>query len=135
MAQITPASLMDPNGPVTATLFPEQATNAITVKLQGYIDEAYADSRVVALASDSAKQNKAARAWSLYRTFDDVAVRMTAEPMAVNNGAEAGSSSYTFDQIQAMMDRALRYLKEFNDAAVVVGAVKRPINVKNVYVW
>jgi len=73
--------------------------------MTAFLNEAYNDQRVVSIA-DAAKQDRAARAWALYRVFDAVAIRMTAEPLGVNNGAESGSHDYDLEQVTKMEERA-----------------------------
>lgn len=131
---LTYADLMYPLGPVTAELFPEKALNVIQADVTAFLTEAYAKDLVIGL-TDDAKKDKSARAWALYRTFDSAAIRMTAEPLQVNNGAESGSHGYSMDQIQAMEERAQKYLDEFNGLAVVVGAARPPIFARNSFTW
>lgn len=110
--------LMAPNGPVDTFLFPKTGRRQIAARLTQYLANAYADARVVALASDTTRSDRLARAWALYQVYTAVVDRMSAQPLTVAV-TEKGSSTYSSAQIQNMKDRAAQYLAEFEGLLIV----------------
>jgi hypothetical protein len=108
---MTPADLRLPAGPVTQDLFPGEQGNVTDVKLQGYLDRAYGDSR---LTSDPAtgRYDRMARALALHFIFFDVFVRMSAQPANLTV-AEKGGHGYDMEQIENMRTISDQYLAEF----------------------
>lgn len=131
---ITTASLLEPEGPITFKLFPGEQSNVLTVRLQGYIDRALLDSRVVA-QPDPTKVDPMTRALALYYAFTDVYVRMSAEPMTLSV-TEKGSHGYSAEQIRNMRGLADRYLAEMiGFLPVSVGIRPGTVAVPNKFGW
>lgn len=107
---IVAADLLQPNGPVTAKLFPGLSKTKLTTQLTAYIARAAADSRVVD-ETNATKKDPITRALALYYTFNDVYIRMSAEPISVNV-TEKGSTGYNMAQIDNMRALAQGYLDE-----------------------
>lgn len=113
MARITAHELIDPHGPLELVLFPGTQSNVFEVRVEGWLNRAYGDSRIPSSASETTK-NQLARALALHFAYTAVVQRMAAQPLTVTT-AEKGSSGYSVDQIKLMQARADQYLVEFSD--------------------
>lgn len=100
---VTPAQLLAPQGDLEASLFPGEATDALNMRLQGYISEGEART------SDDA----AVRAWAYHRAFHAVYIRLTTTPHQVSF-EDQGGHSYLMSQIENVYNLSRRYLEEFN---------------------
>lgn len=128
--------LLSPNGPIDPKLFPGEESNVLAARLERYVENAYDDERVAALTPDAVK-DKGARALALSTAFNDVYIRMSAEPLTVSLGSEKGSHGYSAAQLQNIKAIADGYLAELEDLvpttsdAVVAGTM----GVRNTFVW
>lgn len=76
------ADLLQPDGRVASSFFPDDDATALADRLDTYLTAAYADPRVVALTTD-AEQDAAARQWAYYRAFEAVADRVFGEAASI----------------------------------------------------
>lgn len=120
---VAPADLLAPKGPVTTTLFPGEGVPELTVRLQQYIDNGEADSRVAAMPAD--QQDALVRNYALYQVFRDVHIRMTAEPLTVSV-TDKGGHGYSTEQIKSMKELRDRFLGDFEAGLVVEEAAPAP---------
>ncbi len=131
---VTSGDLMSPVGPVENTLFPDTDTRDIATIVTAKITAAYADGRVAAI-TDIDKKDRAAGFLALYYIFDSIALRMTAEPLTVNNGVEQGTTQYNVQQVNLMQARANGYLAQLNGLLVANSPAPRPLAARNVFTW
>lgn len=115
-------TLLEPKGPLTTTLFPNEDRGALLVRADAYLERADADGRVKGL--DPAVIDQGTTALALHFAFSDVVIRMSSEPLTVNV-AEKGSHGYSTAQIETMKQLRDGYLNdledliETNDATVI----------------
>lgn len=126
---LTADDLLQPKGPVSMVLFPGQQGNVVSDMLDEYLDAAYNDARVAAQTNPI--KDALARAWSLYLVFDNVCIRMSAEPITVTVDGK-GSHGYSREQIQAMERLRDKYLSDFNGMLLTPGA-QPPSNLPGSY--
>lgn len=118
---ITAADLTSPVGDVDgAVWFPSLSGGQLTTLLTGYIADAYSRT-----AND-----RAAAQWSYYRAATAVADRITGEAASktvslVDQGSK--STSLLGSQIQYWIDKAARYLAEFQELIAVVATTTDPL--------
>lgn len=116
MAQLTASDLMAPAGPVESFLFPEEDSNQLPDRLNGYLANAYVDARVAAFPD--ATQNSMAKAYALWQVYTAVYTRLSAMPITVTV-AEKGGHGYSAEQIRNFRDLANKYLADFNGMLIV----------------
>jgi hypothetical protein len=96
---LSPGDLRSPTGDLGDSLFPGESSGKLDERLQGYIDEGYSKASAAALAGDDA--DEAAKAWSYYRAYNAVYVRMLNNPSTVQMERQ-GQTSTLWSQIEAM---------------------------------
>lgn len=114
---IAGADLLSPSGPLDTSLFPGEASNVLDARVQGYIDDAYNDPRVIA-QNDATRKDNLARNYALWRAFEVVYLRMTTHPVALSV-TEKGSHGYSNEQIRNVRQLMDKYLADFNGLLVV----------------
>jgi hypothetical protein len=120
---VTPESLLEPEGVVNPALFPDDDSAALMLRLQTYIDKANTT------ASDYAFMDTdvAVRALVLHRTFDAAYIIACSRPASEDSKVPIlGSTGYAKDQRDALRDRSLAYLAEYEKLLVQVTTVVQP---------
>lgn len=115
---VVPAQLLAPSGPITPLLFPGEDTNALTSRLQAYIDNAGLRSEVIAAAGDVPRADNMIIAFALWTAFTDVYIRMSAQPLTINV-TEKGGHGYNTEQLRNMKALAQKYWDDFVNLQIV----------------
>lgn len=92
---LLPENFLVPKGQFRSAMFPE--IDDLDAALQGWIDEAYADTAVAALPDDGTR-DAAVKAWVYKVGYFDVYLRLKSNPI---KGDVEGQGSATFDKSQA----------------------------------
>jgi hypothetical protein len=124
---ISPGDLRSPAGDLGDSLFPGESSGKLDERIQGYIDEGY-DKAAAAGLTDPDDQDEAAQAWSYYRAYNAVYVRMLNNPSTVTMEKQ-GQASTLWSQIEAMgklADAALASYRELLPADVGAGPPSLP---------
>jgi hypothetical protein len=100
---VTAVQLISPVGPLTTTFFPEESLQDLTARATQYVANAVADPAIAA-ASPASKQDQMTLYLALAQAFDDIYLRMSAEPLQVNV-TEKGNQGYSVAQITNMKER------------------------------
>ena len=87
---LSPKDLRSPSGEIQDDLFPDDTDHALGVRLDSYILEA--EGKVPAATDDAVK------AWAYYRSFRDVFIRLSNEPLDQTLN-DQGTSRMSKDQI------------------------------------
>lgn len=98
------AALIDPSGRILPALFPGEDAATVEERVQGYLDTAYA----LASVSAAADPDAAAKAYTYWRAFDAVCMRMMREAARLGL-AEQGERTVLDSQLkfwQGERDRA-----------------------------
>lgn len=107
---ITPGDLRSPKGDLGDSLFPGESSGKLEERFQGYLDEGYSKASAAALTGEDA--DEVAKAWSYYRAYQAVYVRMLNNPSSVTMERQ-GSASTMWSQIEAMGKLADSALDEY----------------------
>lgn len=102
---------------------PGGPTGTLNIRLQGYLDAAYAEltRKAPEFALESPERaDDAARAYGYYRARLAVAERLSTEPASLTL-ADAGSRTYSAEQIKTFKDAAAENLTQWRE--ILVGAV------------
>lgn len=86
---VTPASLLEPAGLVTPSLFPGEGDATLTARLQAYINE----------GDEKTATDAGIRAWAYHRAFMAVWIRLTTNPNT-ENFQDQGGHSFLQSQIE-----------------------------------
>lgn len=96
------ADVKSPKGLIESAMFPDENTVALDVRLTAYIDEG--ESRATPIA-DADANDDAVKAWTYWRAFTAVFIRLSASPSSATLNDQA-SASYLLTQIQHFRDMA-----------------------------
>lgn len=124
---LSPGDLRSPTGDLGDSLFPGESSGQLDTRLQGYITEGYAKAAAAGLTVQE-DQDEAAKAWSYYRAYQAVYVRMLNNPSTVIMEKQ-GQNSTLWSQIEAMgklADAALANYRELLPADVGAGPPSLP---------
>jgi hypothetical protein len=97
---LTPGALRSPLGDLGDSLFPGESSGELDTRLQSYLDEGYVKAAAAGI-SDAGDLDDAAKAWSYYRAYQAVYVRMLNNPSTVIMDKQ-GQNSTMWSQIEAM---------------------------------
>lgn len=140
---VTGADLLEPQGPIASSFFPEEDGDAaVTARLDSYLTDGYARVQDWTLDNPDAivDADEASEAWALHRAYNAVYLRMSSNPANASVG-DQGSRSYLVDQIRAFQVKAAEYLEQYRatlEAGLPVDESSRvvaPGYVKNRFVW
>lgn len=119
---VTPASLLQPEGPLDPSLFPDDAAppatgaGSVLGRLTTYINRAVTKLAPYSLANPDPATEK----WALYLAFSDAHTLAVARPASETDPAGLGGRAYNADQLKALARKAEEYRGDFNE---IVGAV------------
>jgi hypothetical protein len=114
VSDVASSDLIEPTGPLTPSLFPGEDANKLSDRVDAYIAAAENDTRVIAaIAANPDNEDRATRAYALYRAYSAVVQRMNAEPLSVT-AFEKGGHGYSVSQISAMQALADQYSGELD---------------------
>lgn len=125
---LAPADLLQPNGPVDPSFFPDDAAppatgaGSLNDRLQIYINRAVA--KVGSYPSGTFNDTDGAvELWALWLTFDAAHAIKLAAPASENTGEMGlGSTTYLAQQIAKIEEKAVTYRRSF-EALVAAGSV------------
>lgn len=134
---IVATDLLSPLGPLDTSLFPGEASNVLEARIIGWLNEAYGDPRV-AMQTEEARRDSLAEAWTLHRSFQQVYIRMTTQPVSLTV-TEKGGHAYSSEQIRNIRQLSDKYLADFNGLLAVApdNSVRLPgtVSVRNIVDW
>lgn len=117
----TAESLVQPFGPISASLFPDDtvppstADGSLLARLTAYIATA-----TTKAAADGATGDEAAITnWALHVAFDDAHTLAASKPSSETYPTGLGGVGYNAEQLRALAKKAAFYLSEY-EAAIVV---------------
>lgn len=96
---LTPGDLRSPTGDLGDSLFPGESPSQLETRIRAYLDEGY--TKAAAASLSGADADDAAKAWSYYRAYQAVYVRMLNNPSTVIMERQ-GQNSTLWSQIEAM---------------------------------
>lgn len=110
---VVPADLIAPAGDIESSFFPNDDSSALTVRLQGYIDDGAARAGTANVVAGEV--DRAVTAWSYYRAYRAIWLRLSEAPSSVSL-TDQGSRARTDQQREAfklMADQAFATWNEF----------------------
>jgi hypothetical protein len=110
---LTGSDLIAPKGEIETALFPAEDSAALSLRLQGYLDEAYAKLSTLVLP-DGVDVDDAAQSYAYYRAYKAVHLRMSASAASAQIEGEA-SRTFLASQIATFADLRDEMLQEWND--------------------
>lgn len=129
--------LRAPTGDIERSMFPQDTSDELNGRLDGYLTEAYRLSQVTALTTEQLR-DEAAKAWAYHRSYNAIYLRLSAAPNSVNLDDE-GSMSRDPRLIQNFATLARQWLDQFREVLPVTRdlrtAVQGTTAVPNRYSW
>jgi hypothetical protein len=94
---LAPSDLLEPQGPISPTFFPNESESALAERLQAYLD----DGAQRAVAGGLAADDRAVLAWGEYRALNAVVLRLATESASVTI-QDQGSRTRTVEQLRTI---------------------------------
>lgn len=127
--------LIQPAGPLVKAMFPDEDDDAFEERLQSYLDQGYEN---LAGVTDVEALDRGARAWALYRGFDDAMTLFTTKPSSASLQG-LGSVGFSANAIAEWGKKANQYLAIYNaEVPADVGlpdAIPSSSYTRNRYIW
>ena len=127
---LTAADLIAPKGEIEKSLFPGEDAAALELRLQSYLDQAYAKLDTLTTLPASIDVDEAAQSYAYYRAYQAVHLNMSRQAATASIDGEA-SRSFLASQIATFAELRDSNLSAWNDvlaAADVPVDEKRPID-------
>lgn len=131
---VTPESLIQPQGPIAASLFPDDtlppATGAGSLlgRLQAYIDRAV--EKVSATAAGGA--DPPVRSWASHLAFDDAHTLASARYNSETLVGGLGAYAFNSEQLKALKVKADYYANEYEEKLADAGGNTRGVSTASV---
>jgi len=127
---LTDADLIAPKGEIEKSLFPGEDAAQLGLRLQGYLDDAYAKLDSLTTLPDSVDVDEAARSYAYYRAYNAVFLNMSRQAATASIEGEA-SRSFLASQIATFERLRDDNLSAWNDVLALASVdveIKRPID-------
>jgi len=146
MAKLSADDLLTPKGDLQeSVLFPDVKPDDVRVQLGSWIDDAYDAMTEAEIDVDDAdvapKAARVARKWAYYKAYEQVFIRLAAQPMQFATDNEA-SQQYDPSQLKQFGQLKDQYLAEYDNlfaglTAVIEITPEQPtsVSLKNQFSW
>ena len=125
---VTPASLIQPLGPIAASFFPDDSPppaageGSLLGRLQAYIDRALEKVSTLVLTNS----DPAVRAWALHLAFDDAHTGMAARYASEQLLGGLGGYTFNAEQLKVFEKKAKEYAAVYDAEVLNAGSLTQP---------